>query len=207
VEILRDLTTTGPRTRPEALPLGCGPKRLRPFGGPKGTRNRRAYACAVRTALREEIKRGNGWLPGSKRLGKLDAFFLPEAAWAPTRQACCRTAGLPAAPIAAATSLTPRLPTASDRFLAALPTHASVTVEAHGWPLSTTPAEAWRPDEEAGVTRLRAGLRDQVPTRRLPALLLTVDQGLDWTRHFLPVGQRATRTADDVCQGVAPIMA
>jgi TnpA family transposase len=61
--------------------------------------------------------------------------------------------------------------------------------------------------EEAGVTCLRAWLRDKIPTIRLPDLLLTVDQGLDWTRHFLPLGQRATRTADDVCQVVATIMA
>ena len=54
---------------------------------------------------------------------------------------------------------------------------------------------------------MRAWLRDKIPTIRLPDLLLTVDQGLDWTRHFLPVGQRATRTADDVCQVVATIMA
>jgi Tn3 transposase DDE domain len=57
------------------------------------------------------------------------------------------------------------------------------------------------------VTCLRAWLRDKIPTIRLPDLLLTVDQGLDWTRHFLPLGQRATRTADDVCQVVATIMA
>jgi hypothetical protein len=207
VEILRDLNTTGHRTLPEDLPLGCVPKRLRPFVDPKGTRNRRAYECAVLTALRDEIKRGNVWIPGSKRFGKLDDFFLPEAAWATTRQEFFRKAGLPADATTAAAYLTTRLNTAYDRFLAALPTNAYVTVEQGGWRLSTDPAEALGPDEEAGVTRLRAWLRDKVLTIRLPDLLLTVDQGLDWTRHFLPLGQRATRTADDVCQVVATIMA
>ena len=78
VEILRDLNTTGQRTLPEDLPLGCVPKRLRPFVGTNGTRNRRAYECAVLTALRDEIKRGNVWIPGSKRFGKLEDFFLPD---------------------------------------------------------------------------------------------------------------------------------
>ena len=55
VEILRDLTTTGQRTLPEDLPLGCVPKRLRPLVGTNGTRNRRAYECAVLTALRDEL--------------------------------------------------------------------------------------------------------------------------------------------------------
>jgi TnpA family transposase len=207
VEILRDLNTTGQRTLPEDLPLGCVPKRLRPLVGTNGTRNRRAYECAVLTALRDEIKRGNVWIPGSKRFGKLDDFFLPDAIWATTRQEFFRKAGRPAAAPAAAAYLTERLTTAYDRFLAALPANTYVTVEHDGWRLSTDPAEALSPAEEAGVTCLRAWLRDKIPTIRLPDLLLTVDQGLDWTRHFLPLGQRATRTADDVCQVVATIMA
>jgi hypothetical protein len=112
VELLRDLNTTGHRTLPEDLPLGCVPKRLRPFVGPKGTHNRRAYECAVLTALRDEIKRGNVWIPGSKRFGKLDDFFLPAAAWATTRQEFFRKAGLPAEATTAAASLTARLHTA-----------------------------------------------------------------------------------------------
>jgi len=207
VELLRDLNTPGHRILPEDLPRGCVPKRLRPFVGSKDTRNRRAYECAVLTALRDEIKRGNVWIPGSKRFGKLDDFFLPEAAWATTRQEFFRKAGLPAEATTATASLTTRLNTAYDRFLAALPANAYVTVEADGWHLSTDPAEALRPDEEAGVTGLRAWLRDKVPVIRLPDLLLTVDHDLAWTRHFLPLGQRAARTADDVCQVVATIMA
>ena len=207
MEILRDLHTPGHRTLPEDLPRGCVPTRLRPFVGPKGTHNRRAYECAVLTALRDEIKRGNVWSPGRKRLGKLDDFFLLAAAWATPRQACFRKAGWPAEATTAAASLTARLHTASDRFLAALPAHASVTVEPDGWRLSTAPAEALSPTEEAGVTSRRAWLRAKVPTLRLPDLLLTVDHDLDWPRHFLPLGQRATRTADDVCQGGATIMA
>lgn len=41
---------------------------------------------------------------------------------------------------------------------------------------------------------------------RLPELLITVDNDLDWTRHFRPRGRRATRTADEVCQVGATIM-
>lgn len=179
VEILRDLNTTGHRTLPDDLPLAGIPKRLRPFVGTDGTRNRRAYECAVLTALRDEIKRGNVWIPGSKRFGKLDDFFLPEATWATTRQAFFQKAVLPADPTATAPYLTARLTTAYDQFLAALPANAYVTVEEHGWRLSTDPAEALRPEEEAGVTALRAWLRDKAPTIRLPDLLLTVDNDLE----------------------------
>jgi hypothetical protein len=55
--ILRHLNTMGRRTRPEDLPIGCIPRRLHPFVGTHGTRNRRAYECAVLTVLRMECPR------------------------------------------------------------------------------------------------------------------------------------------------------
>jgi hypothetical protein len=147
------------------------------------------------------------WVQGSRRFGKLEDFFLPDAEWAVRRQDFFRKAGLPADPTEAAASLTARLNAAYDRFLATLPANASVTVDDQGWHLSTDPAETLSPDDERGVATLRAWLREKMPTIRLPELLLAIDRTLDWTRHFLPVGRRATRTADEVCQVVATIMA
>src|SRR5215471_14018907 len=143
--ILRDLNTTGRRTLPDELPDTCLPKRLRPFVGTNGTANRRAYECAVLTSLRDEIKRGNVWIRGSTRFGKLDDFFLPDATWAVRRQEFFRKAGLPADPPEAATWLTTRLNAAYDRFLVALPTNTSVTFDKESWHLSTDPAEALNP--------------------------------------------------------------
>ena len=79
---------------------------------------------------------------------------------------------MPADATAAAAYLTAAPHAAYDRFLAALPANTYVTVEHDGWRLSTDPAEAFSPAEEAGVTGLRAWLRDKIPTIRLPDLLL-----------------------------------
>ena len=176
VTLLRDLNTTGRRTLPEEAPITCLPQRLRAFVGTNGTRNRRAYECAVLTTLRDEIKRGNVWIPGSRRYGKLDDFFLPETTWSAQRSTFFRKAGLPADPAAVAPFLTTRLNAAYDRFLATLPSNAYVTVEEKGWHLSTDPAEALSAEEELGVARLRGWLREKMPTIRLPDLLLAVDQ-------------------------------
>ena len=205
--ILRDLNTTGRRALPEELPVACLPKRLHAFVGTNGTRNRRAYECAVLTTLRDEIKRGNVWIRGSTRFGKLDDFFLPDATWTARRQVFFRKAGLPADPAEAATWLTTRLNAAYDRFLAALPTNTSVTFDKESWHLGTDPSEALTPADEAGVATLRTWLHTKATTIRLPELLLAVDNDLNWTRHFLPRGRRDTRTADEVCQVVATIMA
>jgi hypothetical protein len=47
----------------------------------------------------------------------------------------------------------------------------------------------------------------QASATRLPELLIAVDNDLHWSRHFLPVTRQDTRTAEDVCQVVATIMA
>jgi hypothetical protein len=126
--------------------MTCLPKRLRAFVGTNGTTNRRAYACAVLTTLRDEIKRGNVWIRGSTRFGKLDDFFLPDAAWAIRRQDFFRKAGLPADSVAVAPWLT-RLNAAYDRFLAAPRIRRSPSTERH---LATDPAEALSPADGQG---------------------------------------------------------
>lgn len=205
--ILRDLNASGQRKLPETTPLNSIPKRLRPFVGSSGNLDRRAYECAVLTALRDEIKRGNVWIQGSKRFGKLDDFFLPEPSWAVRRRDFFQKAGLPADPTEAATFLTARLNAAYERFLTALPANAYVTVDETGWQLSTDPAETLSTEEQAGVDALHIWLSDKIDTIRLPDLLIAADNTLNWTRHFIPLGRRETRTADDVCQVVATIMA
>jgi len=96
---------------------------------------------------------------------------------------------------------------AYDRFLATLPANAYVTVDTEGWHLSTDPADALSPSEEDGVGKLHTWLADKVAAIRLPDLLIAVDNALDWTRHFIPIGRRTTHTAEEVCQVVATVMA
>jgi TnpA family transposase len=205
--LLRDLHTSGRRARPEERPVACLPQRLPACVGTNGTRQRRAYACAVLTTLRDESKRGNVWIRGSTRFGKLDDFFLPDATWTARRQGFFRNAGLPADPAEAATGLTTRLNAADDRFLAALPTPTSVPCDKERWHRGPDPSEALTPADEAGVATLRTWRPTKAPTLRLPELRLAVDNDLNGTRHFLPRGRRDTRTADEVGPVVATSMA
>jgi hypothetical protein len=112
-------------------------------------------------------------------VGRTAAPLLPQG-WAASR--LIGRSGLPHDPHVGA---------ASDRFLATLPANAYVTVEEQGWHLSTDPAAALRPEDELGGARLRGWLREKMPTMRWPELLLAVEQTLDWTRPYLPVGGTA----------------
>lgn len=192
---------------PEDAPLTGFPKRLRAFVEVSGTPERRAYACALLTTLRTERKRGNVWVPGRKRFGRLDDFFMPLAQWEPRRQAFFQRAGLPADPTAVGPWLRTRLQEASARFLTALPTNTAVTIDAKGWRLGTDPADELTAEEEIEVTAVHRWVRDQSPTIRLPDVLIAVDNALHWTRHFLPPARQTPGTAEEVCQVVATIMA
>ena len=207
LDVLRDLNATGRRKLPDDLPIDGVPKRLRPFIGTNGTRDRRAYECAVLTTLRDEIQRGNVWVSGSKRFGQLDEFFLPQPEWETTRDDFFHRAGLPADPAQAGAYLQNRLASASDRFLSTLPDNASVEIEGRSWRLSTDPAEELSAEEEAGIASMQAWLRDKIDTIRLPDLLIEVDNLVDWSRHFMTPSRREMRSADDVCQVVATVMA
>jgi TnpA family transposase len=207
LEVLRDLNTTGRRKLPEALPLSGVPKRLRAFVGSADAPNRRAYECAVLTSLRDEIQRGNVWVSGSRRFGQLGAFFLPQDEWEAKRDDFFHRAGLPADPVQAGAYLQGRLASAYDGFLHTLPANAYVTVEEQGWRLSTDPADEPSPEQEAAIAKMHSWLRDKVDTIRLPDLLIAVDNIVDWSRHFMTPNRWEMRSADDVCQVVATVMA
>ena len=82
-----------------------------------------------------------------------------------------------------------------------------VTVEEQGWRLSTDPADEPGPEEEAAIAKMHSWLRDKVDTIRLPDLLIAVDNIVDWSRHFMTPNRWEMRSADDVCQVVATVMA
>jgi hypothetical protein len=60
------------------------------------------------TALRDQIKSGNLYIPQSKRFATL-VFFIPEAEWAARRDAFFARTGLPANPDEVPAYLTDRL--------------------------------------------------------------------------------------------------
>ena len=154
-----------------------------------------------------QLRRGNLWVRGSKRFGKLDDLFLSDEEWKAMRGQFYERSGLPAEPEAAVEHLKQRLDLAYDRFLLGLPKNTLVTVSEGGqWRFASDPAEQLSPDDEQGLALLTEWLKDQTRRVRLPDLLIEVDNELGFTRHFFPEKDLA-RTAESVCQVIATITA
>ncbi len=207
VDVLRAMNEGGKRRVPEGAPTSFIPKGQRRFVERDGGIDRAAYEAAVLTALRDEIRRGNVAVRGSKRFGHLSDLFMPENEWEAARGAFFERAGLPASADEAVSLLESRLGGAYDRLLGELPQNSHVTFTDGGtWRFSKDSAEALSPENDDGLSALHDHLGRQMRQIRLPDLLIDVDNALGFTRHLTPTVS-SERSAADVCEAVAAVIA
>ena len=207
VDVLRAMNEGGKRRVPEGAPTSFIPKGRLRFVETGGGIDRAAYEAAVLTALRDEIRRGNVAVRGSKRFGYLSDLFMPEDEWEAERPAFFERAGLPVSADDAVSLLESRLGGAYDRFLGALPRNGHVTFTEGGtWRFSQDPAEALSPEDEERLAALHDHLDRWMRRVRLPDLLIEVDNALGFTRHLTPTVS-GERSAGDVCEAVAAVIA
>ncbi len=207
VQLLRDLNDNQKRKLPERAPIDFIPKRLLPLVLSGGCPDRRAWECAVLLKLREELRSGNLAVRHSKRFGQRKDYFISDRQWGDSRDSFFLRSGLPADPNEVPSYLKARLNKAYDVFLRTAPQNKYATAEDGRWRLSVDPSERLAPDAEAQLHRLKGWLTRQMPTIRLPDLLIEVDNELRFTNHFLALDQRAARKADDVCLQLATVLA
>ncbi|OZC01482.1 Tn3 family transposase [Rubricoccus marinus] len=206
VAVLRAMNEGGKRRVPDGAPTSFIPKARRRHVERGGGIDRAAYEAAVLTALRDEVRRGNVAVAGSKRFGKLSDLFMPEDAWEAERASFFGRAGLPADGAEAVGLLATRLGAAYDRLVAGLPSNAYVTVADGRWRFGSDPADALGEGGEARLAELKAWLARRVRRVRLPDLLIEVDNALGFTRPLTlaPTGERSPA---DVCEAVAAVIA
>lgn len=87
VALLERMNDEGKYALPENAPTSFIPKKLYPFVFQNGKPHKPAWECALLTALRDQVKSGNLYVPHSKRFASLDTFFIPESEWACKREA------------------------------------------------------------------------------------------------------------------------
>ena len=157
-------------------------------------------------AVRDELRRGNLWVEGSRRYRQLADFFLPEPEWTARRADFFSRARLPAKAEDGGRFLARRLAAAYDRFQSRFPENAQVKVTEDGWRLSSDVAERRSPEEQQALERLTSWMGAHMRSIRLPDLLIEVDNELDWSRHFIPPSRRRERSVQDICEVVASVI-
>ena len=204
VDVLRTMNEAGKRRVPGDAPTSFLPKSRRRLVERGGEIDRGAYEAAVLTALRDEVRRGNVAVRGSKRFGHLSDLFMPADVWDAERAAFFDRAGLPADGAEAVPLLNSRLEAAYDRLVSGLPGNAHVAVKGDGWRFSSDAAETPGPEEQERLGAVHDWLGPRMRQVRLPDLLIEVDNALGFTRHLALAG---SRTAEDVCEAVAAVIA
>ena len=207
IEILRQMNTARKRKMPKDAPISFIPKSRRRFVERNGQIDRAAYEAAVLTALRDEVRRGNIAVEGSKRFGRLSDLFMPEEEWEERRQSFSERSELPSNSREAAHHLKERLRQAYQRFLTTLPSNTYVTFGENGvWCFGSDPAEQLDAGAEERLSALSQWIERQMRRVRLPDLLIEVDNELHFTRYLTPA-TAGHQTAQDVCEAVATVIA
>lgn len=206
-ELLHEMNSSGKRKLPDDPPLDFIPKKLRPLVEQNGEVSKRAWECALLTAIRDELKAGNIYVQRSKRFGRFDNFFIADSRWEKQRETFFTRAGLPEKAEDVSDYLTNRLNQAYDNFLQLLPSNSYASVNEKGWQLSVDLSDKLDESGKRRLEELKTWLADNMRIIRLPALLIEVDNELHVTHHFMTDSQKEQRTADDVCTILATIMA
>lgn len=207
ISILRELNQSGKRRLPPESTIAFVPKKLKSFVESKGEIDKQAWECALLKVLRDEIKSGNLFVIHSKRFGNFDDFFIPTTQWQKERESFYRDSRLPGNPHDACTYLTERLNHAYDSFIESQPLNTYAKVAENRWQLSTDPTEKLTSQEEDKLKQLKGWLEKRMRTRKLPELLIEVDNELHYTQHFLPIVSKEIRSVSDVCAVLTTIIA
>ena len=208
LNLLKELNADHKRKLPEETPTAfLSERQVSLVKDDQGHLDKHRWECALLVKLRDEIKAGNLAVQCSKRFGRFDDFFMPDAAWQKIRESFFRRSGLPQQPDQVSAYLRTRLGQAYDRFLEVAPDNSYATVDENGWHLSTDPSEKLAPEAQHQLNRLKDKLAQHMRRIKLPDLLIEVDNELGFTRHFMTPVQPRERVPQEVCTVVATLMA
>lgn len=199
VEILRGLNATGARRVPADAPTGFVPARWRGYLETAATSgNTSAYRhywelCTL-LALRDGLRTGDVFVPGSRRYSDPAAYLLTPEKWANQRAEFCQLVGKPADPARA-------LAAAEDELGEALGELEEVLAggdgpvrldEAGDLVISPLTAE----DVPAEATALKAELTEMLPFAPIVSLLIELDKRTGYLDCFTHAGGKQARSPE-----------
>lgn len=207
VDILRDINADNKSKLPLDAPMEFIPSKLRKIVKPNGNIDKKAWECALLTAIRDEIKSGNLYVKGSKRYGQFNDFFMPDSEWKLIRADFFKRARLPYKLNEISAHLKKRLNIAYDKFISSEKNNEYAKIENNSWDLSVDSAESFTKDEIIALEKLKSWLSSRFRTIKLPQLLIEVDNDLQFTKEFLLTADQSKRDADEIRAILVSIMA
>ena len=196
VQVLRELYARGGRKVPDDAPTGFVPTRWRGYldhaaKSGNSTAYRHYWELATLLGLRDALRSGDIWVPGSRRYADPTTLLLPVERWSAWREEYC---ALVQAPVEAAIALEQT----SEQLQAALTELEPVLAGGDGpvrmsesgeLTVNRLSAEAV-PDE---VETLRLQLVELLPRPQLTELLIEVDRWADWSDQLTHAGGKTHR--------------
>lgn len=190
VEILRVLNASGARRVPADAPTGFVPARWRgyldttaPTGtAPSSNSYRRYWELCVLLGLRDGLRSGDVFVPGSRRYSDPAAYLLTPDQWAGHRAEFCRLVGKPADPARALANASEELAGALDGLDHVLAAGDGPVRLAEDGDLVIAPLSAENVPDEA--VALKAELTAMLPFAPIVSLLIELDRRTGFLDEF-----------------------
>ncbi|WP_103380672.1 Tn3 family transposase [Pseudonocardia dioxanivorans] len=197
--LLRELNATGARKVPTDAPVGFVPTRWRGYLDTAASAGhtssyRHYWELCVLLALRDGLRSGDVWVPGSRRYADPAASLLSPGAWPDHRGEFCRLVGKPADAATGLVLLENELRTALGELEATLTEgDGPVRLDDDGeLVISPLPAE----DIPAEAVALKTELTEMLPFAPIVSLLVELDRRTGFLDCFTHAGGKQTRTPE-----------
>ncbi len=199
VEILRELNATGTRKVPDDAPTGFVPARWRGYletsaANGSAAAYRHFWELCTLLALRDGLRTGDVFVPGSRRYSDPAAYLLTEDKWADQRVEFCRLVGKPADAATGLAEATDELHTALGELDATLGQgDGPVRLDDDG-DLVISPLSA--EDVPGEALALKAELTEMLPFAPIVSLLIEMDKRTGFLDCFTHAGGKQARTPE-----------
>ncbi|GIJ28257.1 DDE transposase [Micromonospora qiuiae] len=200
VSVLAELYATGARKVPAGAPVGFVPTKWAGYlvaaeQAGDVTAYRRYWELAVLVGLRDGLRSGDVFVPGSRRYADPASFLLTPEAWAPQKVEFCHLVGKPVEAADALAQADDELHTAladlETQLAKGNPGEVRLTDDGE---LIIPPLTA--EDVPAEADALRAELTGMLPRVPIASVLVEVDARTGFTDHLVHAGGKVNRPAE-----------
>jgi TnpA family transposase len=199
VDILRELNATGSRKLPAEAPFGFVPTKWRGYldearKSGSATAYRHYWELCVLLCLRDGLRSGDVFVPGSRRYADPAAYLLTGDQWEPQRTEFCRLVGKAADSARALAAATDELHEAVGELETVLADGDGPVRLDEAGDLVISPLTAEDVPEEA--TALKAELTEMLPFAPIVSLLIELDKRTGYLDCFTHATGKQTRTLE-----------